>query len=194
VYEFNTGSNTITSYEGMVGGWLNFSNRMPNGDLAWLKTGWTNGYYNGGFTNETAIIGSAFTNVPAGLLISDEPVTLSGGDLTSNITDYVTLSNLVFKILAPTNQLVKLSITPSSGAVTGTFTNTADQKVETLNGLYLPEQGVIGGYFLGTNYQGGALLLTPPGSNVDSISFSVSTFPYMFNNGGNQGPPPGPYQ
>jgi len=47
---------------------------------------------------------------------------------------------------------------------------------------------------LGTNYQGGALLLTPPGSNVDSISFSVSTFPYMFNNGGNQGPPPGPYQ
>jgi hypothetical protein len=171
VYGFNTGSNTITSYKGLVGGWLNFSNMVPGGNLAWIKTGWTNGYYNGGFTNESAVVGSVYSNSLNGLLISDGLVTLSDGDLTSNITDNVTVTNALVGILAPTNQLVKLTITPSSGLVSGTFTNTADHKVETLTGLYLPEQGIIGGYFMGTS-QGGVLMLQSLAGIQDQIEYT----------------------
>jgi uncharacterized repeat protein (TIGR03803 family) len=171
VYGYNTGTNVITSYKGMVFGWVNFSsNGTPVGELFWIKTGWTNAVYPGGFTNSSIILSSPVTNatpggiaVPVGgLVLTNALVTLAGGDLTSNILNHINLTNLTtgatVKILAPTNYLKSLTFTPASGLVTGTFTNTADHgTLETLNGLYLPNANEIGGYFLGTNNLGGSL-------------------------------------
>jgi hypothetical protein len=163
-YGFNTGTNIITSYAGALLGWLNVSNATPSGDLFWLKNATaTNVYYSGGFNNESAVVGSIYTNTPTGLLITNGLVTFSGGDLTSNIFDNVSVSNAVVKIIGRTNDLKTLSFVPSSGAVSGTFTNTADVEPQAFKGLYLNLPGtnnIIGGYFLGTNYTG-SLLVQP---------------------------------
>jgi len=164
-YAFNTVSNGfVTSYAGALMGWLNFSNSTPSGDLFWLKTAAANNiYYVGGFSNETSVVGSIYTNTPSGLLITNGLVTLSGGNLTTNITDNVSVSNAVVKILGTPNQLTALTFTPSSGAVSGTFTNTGTHTVTALKGLYLNLPGtnnIIGGWFLGTR-EGGSLLVQP---------------------------------
>jgi hypothetical protein len=167
-YGFVTPSNTIASYAGSLLGWLNFNGSTPSGSLFWLKTAAaTNAYYSGGFSNETAVVGSAYNSAPVtpvgGFLITNGLVTLSGGDLAGDITDNVSVSNAVVKILGSDSQLKTLTFAPATGLVGGSFTNTATHTVETLKGLYLNLPGannIIGGWFLGPD-QGGSLLVQP---------------------------------
>jgi formylglycine-generating enzyme len=168
-YGFSTGSNLVTSYAGAAGGFLNFGAGAPQGDLYWVKKGWTNGYYNGGFSNQVIIISSAVTNfsgsiIPPGWIYPNGLVTLSGGDLTSNVVNRVLISNTTpvaeATVIGKPSQLQRMIVIPSLGAVAGIFTNPATRSVELFKGLYLPEQNLIGGYFLGAD-QGGSLLVTP---------------------------------
>jgi hypothetical protein len=114
-------------------------------------------------------VGSAYDSTPVapvgGFLVTNGLVTFSGGDLTGNIFDNVSVSNAVVKIIGRTNELKTLTFVPSSGAVSGTFTNTgtATPTATAFKGLYLNLTGtgnIIGGYFLGTD-QGGSLLVQP---------------------------------
>jgi hypothetical protein len=155
---------TIYSYEGALLGWLNFTNATPTGDIYWLKNAWTNGFYDGGFSNEVPVFGSVYTNTPfapvGGPLITNALVTLSGDDLGANITDNISVSNnvtkpkgaTVVKFIGTDNGAVTLSFSPATGLVTGTFLNPALNEVETFQGLYLNlpyPNNVVGGFFYG---------------------------------------------
>jgi hypothetical protein len=158
-YAFNTGSNTITSYAGSLMGWLNFTNSTPSGNLFWIKTAAaTNTPYLGGFTNESSVAGTLYT-APTGTFITSNLLTFAGGNLTSNITDIVTVATTGGHADGITNQLKSLSFTVSSGAVSGVFTNTATHTATTFKGLYTPGTNylgtnIIGGWFLGTSQAG----------------------------------------
>jgi hypothetical protein len=68
------------------------------------------------------------------------------------------------KFIGANKEIKTLAFTPSSGTLSGSFTNTLENnKVETFTGWYLElpwPNNIIGGYYLGTN-QAGQLLVQP---------------------------------
>ena len=157
---------TNREHKGFVIGWAGFTNaprRTLAGSLVCIKSGWTNGFYDAGFTNEIALIGSAY-NAPAsgqrGLFITNGIATLQGGNLPASMTNTVFISDLNKVGLATTNGAMTLTFLPATGALQGSFRHPQNPALAPtlIHGAYLQEQNIGGGFFNGTN-QSGSLLL-----------------------------------
>jgi hypothetical protein len=116
---------------GSLLGWVTFTNDSPTGQVSWIKTGWTNGLYPSGFTNESTVIGGRYLAPPRGtaaLTVTNGTVTLTDGNLTSEITRNFTLAhNQVIKV-TPTNNLVKLTLTAKTGLLARIFHTGFEQR------------------------------------------------------------------
>ena len=123
--------------------------------------------FQSGFTNlAMAVAGSAYNPTDKPLLaLTNGQVTLEGGNLPFSITNQIILaSNNTITLTSAaqnTNKLV-LTITKTTGAISGSFANPSDPKRPIkVNSVGLQNQTNAVGYFLGTN-QSGSLLLENP--------------------------------
>jgi hypothetical protein len=154
--------------KGSLWGWSLFTNQTitaPSG-LSWINA--TNSartaVYRSGFTNQQATLTGGLY-LPSQTLPTDLTATLEGGDLLVAITNGVTLSAsdkiTLTNSVDETNKL-KLTITKSTGVISGSFANPANPKQTIkINGVILQDQTNAQGYFLGTN-QSGTFTLDPP--------------------------------
>jgi hypothetical protein len=144
-------------------GWLHFeTNSTITGTLHWIKTSWTNGYYDAGFNISSDAQGSAY-DAPAtgarGIFITNGVTTISDGNLSAPFSLNVTISNNnAFAFAANTIGATAKLASALNGIVSGTFTNSTTGLKTTFKGVYLPEQNIIGAQFLGTNQTGGVLI------------------------------------
>ncbi len=123
--------------------------------------------YPSGFTNQqAAIVASSYTAMDKPLLsLTDAQVTLDGGNLPVNITNRITLAasdTITVPIASENTNKLKLTITPKTGLIHGSFQNPTNAKQTiAVNGVILQGETNAQGYFLGTN-QSGAFMLDPP--------------------------------
>jgi internalin A len=160
---------------GIVIGWLLFTNNAPNStliatNLYWIKEAWNGSpLYPAGFTNAGfAAKGSVLTGTPteplvfAGAFGTNASITLADGNLSQSITNRLGVGILnKMVIIGTNNSKMTFSFTGKSGLVSGTFTNPVTGAVRApVKGVYLQSTNYqsIGGYFLGTN-QSGSLLI-----------------------------------
>ena len=157
-----------TGNGGAVFGWLTFSNQPASalgGTLYWFRpAGKTPTVYPGGFTNTVPVIGSAYS--PADqppLALTNAQVTLDSGNLPFAITNQITLSsNGAITVPPPNTNKLALTLSKTTGAITGTFANPSNPKQTIkINGVLLQNRTNAAGYFLGAN-QSGAFLLENP--------------------------------
>src|SRR5581483_4746791 len=151
--------NPYPTFNGSLQGWLYFTNGSLGGDLTWVKTSWTNGYYDSGFTNEISVLGSPYTTPPLNtraLAITNGTAVVEGGNLsTPFINNLIWNSNNTVTVLPPTNNAQKISVTLLSGLLTSTFNHPdLSNKLTTANGVLLQNRGEARGFFLGTNQAG----------------------------------------
>lgn len=170
-----TASNgTIRTHSGVVIGWVSFFNNVPlavapenqlmanvpSGMLSWVKTGWTNGYYDAGFTNDVYLQSSAYyppVSGQRGLFITNGAALWSGGNITGTLQDDLIVNDNNLITVAPRDYHAGFSFLPSSGIVVGHFNNPANSnKTTQVHGVYLQNSlnNFISGEFLGTNQSG----------------------------------------
>ena len=159
----------LYSGKGSLFGWLTFTNTATNdvpGLLLWTKKdGMVGNYYPGGFTNEVVALASRYTppiEESAVLGFSNSVVLLEGGNLSGPATNDVFLSSLNKITVTSTNtNKLAITITASSGLLSGSLVNPQTLKKSTIKGVVLQKQDLGGGGFLGTN-QGGRVSLGRP--------------------------------
>jgi plastocyanin len=162
--------------KGSVLSWVTFAATPTNdltGDVTWIRSPSTKSYsygspppatikpFSGGFMTEGTLTGFTYVRPATGtpvLNISQGDLVLAGGDLTSSITNDLTLS--------ANNRVLNLSsnkMTLTFNLPTGTFRGTvADPNLPTkriaVNGAVLQGANVGRGYFVGTTQSGTVLL------------------------------------
>jgi len=168
------------AYNGSMIGWLVFTNGtvgpvLPTvgGNLFWNKTVWTNGYYDVGFTNDTVILGSSYTNslgtnIISFTLGSNGVVTLAGGNLSGPIStnfQYFGVSPAAPKIMfngkaSTLPNKITLMFTATSGELSGSFSNNlSPQFITKIHGAVLQNgTNVARGNFKGVDQTGSVLL------------------------------------
>jgi len=152
----------LYSRRGSIFGWLDFGSTDETDlrdlrGLLWTKRQVTTGnFYREGFANTVNLFGCRYssTNKPA-LDLSTAVVRLEGGNLSSPLTNDVTLSRLNRVTVTPTN-VHRLSLTPkaSAGTFSGTFRNPDTGKTSSIKGALMQKRNAAGGFFLGTNQSG----------------------------------------
>ena len=104
-------------------------------------------HYSSGFTNATVAIGSLYDNTATDLLtMSSGSVVLSGGGLSTPITNTYTLANNVITIDPSATNGVALTMFRASGQVSGTFTSGA--QTGEINSVILQSTNAARGYFV----------------------------------------------
>jgi uncharacterized repeat protein (TIGR03803 family) len=155
---------------GSLWGWSLFTDQsLFATNLSWINATNTvkTAAYRSGFTNQqVSIVASPYNSNAIPLLsLTNAEVILEGVGLTVPITNTITLSRTdvitTNKVPGNTNKLT-LTITKSSGLITGSFVDPSNPKqTNTIGGVLLQNQTNAQGYFLGTN-QNGPFLLTAP--------------------------------
>jgi hypothetical protein len=160
--------------KGSLFGWLTFTNTPTNdipGLLLWTKKeGGLGNFYPGGFTNELLALSSRYTTPAKGASVlgfSNSVAILESGNLAGPTTNDVFLSmlNKITVTSTNTNKLA-LSITTSSGLLSGSFINPQTLKKSAIKGAVLQKQDLGGGFFLGTNQSGRLFLGLPQDSTI----------------------------
>ena len=171
---------SLYSGKGSLLGWISFTNKPPqnvsaNSSVSWIKPSVPGTLYPSGFTNQTGVLGSPYTNtgkagVPV-LNLTRATLILTNGNLTggfliytnigTNLNSRNTLTNLDAgnPHPSPTNRLV-IAINTNNGLVTVTFQPTGAITNTVARGAVLQNQTNAAGYFLATN-QSGAFILMP---------------------------------
>jgi hypothetical protein len=152
---------------GSLVGWIQFTNGGTNSFIStnatWFRTNTDGKLYPGGFTNSVIITGSTFAPANNAALLGQPSleVILDGADLSGAISNSVTPSpNGKITVGAGTISGLKMSVSPSSGIVTGSFTDPATQKSTAIKGIVFQQETNAAGFFIsGTN--GGFFYLTP---------------------------------
>ncbi len=138
-------------------GWVAVTNGLTGTNISWSKLAGTGSLYPDGFTNLLQLTGSAWhapaKNSPA-LTLFNPFVTLSGGDLSATVTDFVTLPNHL--TYAATN--LTLSVSAANGTFGGSFINPDTRRKQTILGVVLQNEDDARGFFLGTDQSGAVLL------------------------------------
>lgn len=165
---YANGSTVLTNKEnkGSVLGWLSFNPapaRDLSGTLYWLKPGWTNQFYPEGFTNEIAILGSAYQPPAKGqraINVVTGAVAVADGNLSGPFTNrFVLNTNNGITLLAPNVNTQKLALTTTSGLLKGQFNHPQNNNLKTpIAGVVLKDLNVGRGFFLGTNQSGSFML------------------------------------
>jgi hypothetical protein len=145
--------------KGSLISWVTFTNETDtdfDGLFNWFKQTQTAKYYPGGFTNEAMIAGSRFVTPTATNLLIDITngiVGFTNGNLTTNFTNHVMLDAGGKVFNQGTNKL-SLSISKSSGTLSGSVTPPGGGKAVSFKGALLQKQNGGSGFFLGTNASG----------------------------------------
>jgi Immunoglobulin domain/Divergent InlB B-repeat domain/Bacterial Ig domain len=153
---------------GSLFGWMTLAKSSTNdvqGLFLWTKPGIAGAFYACGFTNELTAQGSRYTvpgyGVPV-LSLSNAVVLLKGGNLVSPMTNDVVLTPLNKVIFVSTNtQKLALTLSTSSGLISGSFINPQTLKKSSIKGVILQKQNAGAGFFLGTNQSGSVFLGLP---------------------------------
>lgn len=151
-------------FVGSLLGWVTFSDDAPAGTVSWIKGTTTNRLYLNGFTNDVPVTINRYAATPRGkasLQVTNGTVRLSDGSLEYPLVRNFTLTtNQIFRI-TPTNNVLKLTLAPRTGVLTGSFRHPDNtNKLTTIRAVLLQEQNAAGGYFLGKE-QGGTFELLP---------------------------------
>jgi phage/plasmid primase-like uncharacterized protein len=158
----------VSRYTGeeLLLGWITFTNVPPqtlSGVLNWIKaSGATKPFYPGGFSNQTAVVGSVYE--PGGLSLTNGTLTIAGAAQATNLV-YTNVTVAGGKLSYsgadnPTNQL-SAAFTAGTGAMTLTFRPTGARANLTAQGVVLQMSGTnAAGWFKGTN-ESGSFLLQP---------------------------------
>jgi len=146
--------------KGMLLSRVVFDTNQPDTDLSglmnWFKRPQVAKYFPGGFTNESTIVGSLFTKPSATvplLNLTAAVVGLTNGNLTADIANNVTL-DAAGKVTNLDPNKLKVSLSKSSGLMSGSVTPLAGGKAVKFKGAVLQKQARAAGYFLGTDASG----------------------------------------
>jgi hypothetical protein len=151
--------------QGSALGWLAVASEVNSdvsGDVVWIKKPQKAKYYPGGFTNDLFAVGFKYTKPSSGqspLGATTGTFTAQGDGLGSTYSSAVTISSNG-KITGPGNS-VKLSISPSTGILSGKFSPTGGAGSYTGRGIVLQRLDSVYGYFLGTSDAGSLTIVTP---------------------------------
>lgn len=154
----------LYSKKGSLCSWVQFDTNVPaaglKGILDWFKPTGTKGIYGTGFTNESSLTGSIYVP-PASktnrvVTLADDAIIVSGGDLTSALTNFITLAQ--DNKVTTTNVGLSLSFTLSSGLFKGSFIHPATAKKTSFTGAILQTNNSGSGFFLETNGTGQVFL------------------------------------
>jgi hypothetical protein len=143
---------------GQLLGWLNFSaDKDLEGNLSWIKSPNNQiDFYPGGFQKNLAARGSSYQapdkNIPV-LQFSDGQVLLSGGGLTGNVVNNITIDGNN-KVANLDGNNLTLSFTPATGLFKGNIENPEDNKTISFRGIVLQDENNGFGYFLRNNQSG----------------------------------------
>ena len=150
--------------EGSLVGWLNFTGALsnsvsPSSTLTWFNEAGATALYPAGFTNQSVPLAALYDSTLGDLLsFSGASVILSGGNLTTPITNAVTISGNVITVDPAATNGLNLTINRSTGEVLGTFVG-ANHTTNSIFSVILQDTtNVVDGYFLGTS-QGGSFTL-----------------------------------
>ncbi|MGC3957146.1 MAG: hypothetical protein QM813_04025 [Verrucomicrobiota bacterium] len=136
---------------GSASGWLTFlasgANRLQNDSEVVFIRGAGGTYYPGGFTNATVAIGSQYDDTATDLLsLSSGTVVLSGGGLSTPMTNTFTLANNVITISGGATNGLSLTMFRSTGQIEGQFNN--GSQTGEINSVILQSTNQARGYFV----------------------------------------------
>jgi hypothetical protein len=160
---------TLHKGAGSILGWLTLADTGSSdvsGLLLWTKpAGIYGALYPTGFVCEVTTTGSRYVAPLAGsrvINLSNAVVRLEGGNLAESSTHavYLSESNKVTPFSPGTN-LLTISLSTSSGLISGSFIHPQSLKKSVIKGALLQRQNVGSGYFLGTNQSGSFSLGAP---------------------------------
>ena len=145
-----------------LSGWLTFTNHglsAVTSDSLLVTIKESGGIlYTNGCTNSSIAIASLYvSNNVALLAITNGTVVLSGGELTTPITNTVTIANNLITVDPTATNGLTLTINSSLGQIEGQFT-APDGSTNLINSVILQSTNLARGYFIGTN-QCGAFIL-----------------------------------
>lgn len=156
---------TNREFQGSMLGWIDFATNQPAekttlaplGDVSWIKTGWTNTIYAGGFSNVSASIGSWYAPPVSGVRV----LNLIDGQLVMSEGNMGMVKNL---ITLKSNNTLTVRTTPllslkggfsKTGQMQGVFAHPGLNHAPTKYfGVALPDYNYALGSFLGTNESG----------------------------------------
>ncbi|HZM05141.1 MAG TPA: hypothetical protein VFC44_19250, partial [Candidatus Saccharimonadales bacterium] len=149
---------------GSVMGWLNFTATSSNSvsdasALTWFNEAGASALYPAGFTNQAVPATWLYDSTLSDLLsFSSGSVILSGGDLSTPVTNAVTVSqNLIIVDPSATNGLT-LTINRTSGEILGSFIG-AGHHTNLIDSVILQDStNVAKGYYIGTSQDGSFIL------------------------------------
>ncbi len=141
---------------GSLFGWLYFTGALSNSVstnsvLTWFNDAGATLLYPLGFTNQALPLAALYNSAQSPLLsFSTGSVVLKGTDLTTPITNGVTISGTTITANPTTNSLT-LSITQSTGEITGYFIDPTGTSNAIYSVIIQDTTNVVQGYYLGTN-------------------------------------------
>jgi hypothetical protein len=159
---------SLYSREGSLCSWVQFDTSLPAASLAgtlnWFKPTSTKGLYAAGFTNQTGLTGSSYsppaTKTDRVIAIPNGVVVLSGGELSSPLTNHVAISQ-DNKVTSTTAGFTFVFTLPR-GLFKGTFLNPATARKVSFAGALLQNSDSGSGYFPGNSQSGQVLLEAGP--------------------------------
>ena len=160
---------SLYSGGGTVLGWLQFADNTGSdvsGQLNWMRPPIkTSKLYPDGFGMASPAVGSLYV-APVGketrvLGITNGMDTLSGGNLSENSTNAVTL-DLSSKVVNAGSNKLTLTFALPSGRFTGTLVEAGTTRPIPYSGVVLQKANYGSGYFLGTNQSGSVLFSAAP--------------------------------
>ena len=153
---------------GSAQGWGIFTNRVTSsieGDVSWIKPPVPGAYYPTGFNTGLALLASHYQATPPRIRVlnlTNGEVVFTGGTLIGPLTNNVFLTtNNTVTVTSGTNKLA-LTFTLSTGAAGGSFVHPVTKRVSRINGVLLPEDNTVAGFFLSTNQSGAVILYSAP--------------------------------
>jgi uncharacterized repeat protein (TIGR03803 family) len=141
--------NTGTGFKAVIAKLLKPSNSVGN-------------FYANGFTTAVSFIGALYSGTTPLNYASTggkANVLLESGDLPADINEIVPLvSGTTITLTGTGTEELKLSIVPSTGAISGTFVNPANNQTTILQGEVLQKANIGGGLFIGPAHTGSLII------------------------------------
>lgn len=144
-------------YVGSVMGWMSSAPSDTFGELSWIKPGWTNNVYPNGFTNQLFAIGFPYDRPAPGTpaFYPNGFVSLALGNLETELLNEFTLGLNNKVAVVPSPDSVRLTVSPNTGIITGSFIHPANPPKRTaIRAIILQPFDNAFGYFIGTNQSG----------------------------------------
>jgi hypothetical protein len=153
---------------GSVLGWMQFGTNGFDGMAVWIKQagGSAKYYYPGGFTNQMDISGAVYQKPLAGHRALDWAngqgmALLNGGSLSTATATPITIDSNN-RLTSSSDPSLKLSVSSSSGLVTGSFLSPTTGKKVSFQGAVFQNRKLARGYFLDSSQSGQVSLEAAP--------------------------------